>query len=63
MENLKAYCLYCKTGSESVIARRATDLLEGAVAYAPVRIVQEKRKGVWEEKEKILLPGYVFLYL
>lgn len=60
---MKAYCLYCKTGSEGVIARRAVELFNGAVAYAPVRVVQEKRKGVWEEREQILIPGYVFLYL
>ena len=29
---------------------------------APVKILQEKRKGQWEPHEQILLPGYLFLY-
>jgi transcription antitermination factor NusG len=59
---LKAYCIYCKTGSESAIANRVNEIFDNTVAYAPVRVLQEKRKGSWEECEQILIPGYVFIY-
>jgi transcription antitermination factor NusG len=59
---LKAYCIYCKTGSESIISKRVNEIFDNMVAYAPVRVLQEKRKGSWEEREQILIPGYIFLY-
>ncbi len=32
------------------------------MAIAPKRVLQEKRNGVWQNRELPLLPGYVFLY-
>lgn len=57
-----SYCIFCKTGSEKkVVELLATKELK-YISIAPTRILQEKRKGVWRHKEKILFPGYVFLY-
>ena len=44
------------------MARFVTTLDNRFEAIAPVRILQEKRKGKWEQREQILFPGYVFLY-
>lgn len=54
--------MFCKTGSEQYIADNINNLDKSIQAYAPTRIVQEKRKGKWEENEKLLIPSYVFIY-
>lgn len=59
---MKSYCVFCKTGAEKDIAHRVNTIDARIKAIAPVRILQEKRKGKWEQREQILLPGYVFLY-
>ena len=40
------------------INRHYPDLL----AIAPVKTLQEKRNGQWQQHEQIMLPGYLFLY-
>ena len=57
-----AYCIYCKTGSEKNVAESLSAMDETYISIAPTRILQEKRKGKWQQKDKILFPGYVFLY-
>jgi len=59
---MKSYCVFCKTGSEKDVARRVHTIDNRIEAIAPVCTLQEKRQGKWEQREQILLPGYVFLY-
>jgi transcriptional antiterminator NusG len=37
-------------------------ILKEVQVIVPVRILQERFRGVWEEKRKLLIPGYVFLF-
>lgn len=60
---LKAYCVQCRTGSEHIVARQINHICKGVLAIAPVRVLLEKRQRLWEQSEKALLPGYVFLYV
>lgn len=60
--DLKCYCIFCRSGSEKDVAQRIKILDSRVTAIAPVRVIHEKRKGKWEQHEKTLLPGYVFLY-
>ncbi len=57
-----SWCVFCKTGSEKNVVQLMTALDNGLEAIAPVRVLQEKRKGKWQQREQILFPGYVFLY-
>lgn len=65
---MKSYCLYCKTGSE---AKLVTLLKKSMLEYLnvelevfyPVRIMNQKKRGIWSEVAQPLLPGYLFLYL
>lgn len=59
---LKAYCVFCKTGSENAIAQRVNAMSSGIKAIVPVRVLQEKYKKKWIERERLLIPGYVFVY-
>lgn len=61
-EHLKSYCIFCKTGSEKDVANFIMALDNGFEAIAPTRVLQEKRRGLWVEREQILFPGYVFIY-
>lgn len=54
--------MFCKTGSEKDVVQSLTVLNNKYKAIAPTRILQEKRKGKWMDREQILFPGYVFLY-
>ncbi len=36
---------------------------EDVKVMVPTRVMQERRKGAWKECEKLLLPGYVFVYV
>ena len=60
---LKAYCVFCKTGSENVIARRVNELNINVKAISPVRVLQERYKRKWIQRERLLIPGYVFVYV
>ncbi len=59
---MKAWCIFCKTGTEKDAAKYIAESEKDIEAIAPVRILQEKRKGHWRHKEQILFPGYLFLY-
>lgn len=59
---MKAYCVFCKTGSEKSVVDSIHALDAQLKAIAPVRVLQEKRKGNWELQEQSLIPGYVFIY-
>lgn len=59
---MNSYCVFCKTGSEISVAEKINIIEPSVKAIAPMRIVQEKREGKWMGKQKVLLPGYVFLY-
>lgn len=54
--------MFCKTGSENKIAKKINMLDEKIIAMAPARLIQQKRKGVWRNKEQIFLPGYIFIF-
>ncbi|MFA5513549.1 MAG: transcription termination/antitermination NusG family protein [Sphaerochaetaceae bacterium] len=65
---MKCYCLYCKTGSES----KLVDLLKNSMhnylnveaeIFYPLRVMNQKNRGIWRSVEQPLLPGYLFLYL
>lgn len=62
MKLLKAYCIFCKTGKEKIVADNINILIDGAQAIVPTKIVKEKRQGKWEDKEKSMIPGYIFVY-
>ena len=59
---IQAYCLMCRTGTEMKVCRQIHKHYPDLEAFVPIRIIEEKRKRVWQSFEKILLPGYVFLY-
>ena len=59
---MKAYCVFCKTGSENVIAKHINAIDNTIEAIVPVRVLQEKCNGKWVERERLLIPGYVFIY-
>ncbi len=44
------------------VAEKINIIDKSVKAVAPMRTMQEKRNGKWIGKEKVLLPGYVFLY-
>jgi len=57
----QVYCLFCKTGQERAVVRELNARAD-AVALFPVKIKTEWRDGHWENLQKPLLPGYVFVY-
>lgn len=59
---MKAYCVFCRTGSETSV-KQCLGILDNRIkVIVPVRTLQEKRMGRWELHEKVLIPGYVFVY-
>ncbi len=67
---MRYYCLFCRAGAEKTFAKNLRFLLkrdypccDDASVIFPVRLLTERKKGVWKSKEQPLLPGYVFLYL
>jgi transcriptional antiterminator NusG len=65
---MKAYCLYCKTGSEEKLVfllkkdMRDYFSMDLDVVF-PTRIINQRKRGRWASVEQPLLPGYLFLYL
>ncbi len=59
---MRSWCIFCKTGSEKGVAQCLAALDNKYKVIAPVRVLQEKRKGKWVDREQILFPGYIFLY-
>ncbi|EYE87671.1 hypothetical protein Q428_11970 [Fervidicella metallireducens AeB] len=57
---MKAYCVFCKSGLEFSVAENVNKVLDDFRAIVPTKVLLEKRRGKWEEKTSILLPGYVF---
>ena len=47
--------MFCKTGSENVIARRVNELNINVKAISPVRVLQEKYKRKWIQRERLLI--------
>ena len=61
-EQLQAYCIMCRTGSEKEVKLKIERFTEGIEAIVPKRVIEEKKGGAWSMVERPLLPGYVFLY-
>ena len=59
---MNAYCLMCRTGQELHVVKLVRRYAPELTAMAPVRILPEKVAGQWRNREKALLPGYIFLY-
>jgi len=59
---IRSYCMLCRTGAELSVAQSITRHYPDLTAIAPVKKLQEKRNGQWEQHEQIMLPGYLFLY-
>lgn len=55
------YVIYCQSGKELAVVRQLAD--KGITAYAPRRIVPERRHRAWVRREILLFSGYVFLDL
>lgn len=53
------YVIYCQGGRELSVVRQLAD--KGLTAYAPRRMVLERRHRVWIRQEILLFGGYVFL--
>jgi transcriptional antiterminator NusG len=47
---------------ENSIASNINSIDDSINAIAPVRVLSQKRKGIWEQREQILLPGYIFVF-
>ena len=62
IEQLQAYCVMCRTGSEKEVKLKIERFTEGIEAIVPKRVIEEKKDGAWSMVERPLLPGYVFLY-
>ncbi len=61
-EQVNAYCLMCRTGNELDVIRIVSKYAPELTVLSPTRILPEKISGQWRDREKALLPGYVFLY-
>lgn len=59
---MNVYCVFCKTGKERATAKELSVRLMNAQVIAPSKVVQERRRGVWEACERVLIPSYVFIY-
>lgn len=59
---IKAYCLFCETGSESKLAQVIREFYEGVYALP---LMQERHKSEGGKRSiqvSVMLPGYIFLY-
>ena len=54
-------CLFCITGKEREAAR-ALEQIEGVRAIFPRKLKSIWKKTDWEDEERPLFPGYVFVY-
>ncbi len=55
------FVIYCQSGKELAVVRQLAD--KGITAYAPRRVVQERQRGLWVDREILLFSSYVFLDL
>lgn len=53
------YVIYCQSGKEMSVVRQLAE--KNITAYAPRRLVQERRRGKWTQREILLFSGYVLL--
>lgn len=53
------YVIYCQSGKEMAVVRQLAE--KKITAYAPRRLVQERRHRRWVQREILLFSGYVFL--
>lgn len=53
------YVIYCQSGREMSVVRQLAE--RNITAYAPRRLVQERHRGKWTQREILLFSGYVFL--
>lgn len=53
------YVIYCQSGKEMSVVRQLAE--KDITAYAPRRLIQERRCGKWTQREILLFSGYVFL--
>jgi len=60
---MKVYCIFCKSGSEDIVAEKIAKLSPELEAIIPVRTLQQKRNGKWMSSKQHLIPGYIFLYV
>lgn len=61
MGKRELYVLHVLTTAELDIKKKLEK--DGYTAYVPTEIRLERRRGKWERKEIILIPGYVFVYV
>ena len=54
------YCLFCETGKGSFVAH-AVKQVYSCYAYSPLQIQHTWDKGQFVDRERLLLPGYVFV--
>lgn len=59
---MQAYCIFCKSGLETTIAKNINKVIKNIEAIVPTKVIKEKRNGKWEDKKQVLFPGYIFLY-
>jgi len=60
-DSVFSYCISCRTGMEMRVANLVKDSLQ-IETVAPVKLKREWRGNRWEQKTRILLPGYIFAY-
>lgn len=62
-DKLKVYCIFCKSGSEDILAEKIAKVSPQIEALIPVRTLQQKKNGIWVSTQQHLIPGYIFLYV
>lgn len=53
------YVIYCQCGRESYVVEQLHR--KGVIAYSPRQLVEERKRGQWLRRERVLFDGYVFL--
>lgn len=62
MEDQVIYgCLFCRTGSERMVADRINEQVNGFSAVVPIKVRRRYHDGECNIEKVLLLPGYVFL--
>lgn len=59
---MNVYCVFTRTGKEEAAAVEINNRIENGQAIVPAKVVKEKRKGIWETRERVLMPGYLFVF-
>lgn len=53
------YVLYVQSGSELSVLEQLRQ--RGYKAYCPMQICEERRRGMWQQVERVVFGGYIFL--